>query len=374
MNRKCNPEQIKEYVKRYFAGEQTSEIIREAGVSKSTLYRWIKVEQEARNKKKPTEFSLRKFRDLEQKVKRQAEIIEILKKVECTVQAPLQTKLREMEKLYSDYSVHALCNAMDVSRGTFYNHILRSKGDNSSYAKRRDELKDKIFEVYNEYNQIFGAAKISAVLRERGIKVSEEMTRILMRKMGLISMRDGAKDMYDHECRKYKNIIKQNFDDREPNRVWVGDVTQFRYEECTYYLSVVIDLFSRRVVGYKIGLRNSANLIKASFKMAYEDRKPEKGIIFHSDRCSNYRSKAYCEYLQKLEVQQSFSRAHVPYDNSVVESFFASLKREELYRTKYRSEREFKEGIEKYIVFYNEERPHATFRYKTPAQAEAEYK
>jgi len=373
MNRKCSAEQIKACIKRYSEGEKTEDIIKDVGVTKSTFYRWMKKYGPGTNQEGKKEFSLRQYRNLEQKVKRQESIIEILKTVECTVHDPLKVKLREMEKLYNQYSVHALCDAMNVDRGTFYNHMLRNQKENNSYAKRRDKLKDLIIDVYNEYNQILGAAKIAAVIRERGTKISVEMTRRLMREMGLISIRDGVKKVYESENLRYKNLVKQRFDVPKPNCVWVGDVTQFRYDNCTYYLSVVMDLFARRVVGFRIGTRNSTQLIKASLKMAYEARNPGKGMIFHSDRGSNYRSKTYCNYLKELDIKQSFSRAHMPYDNSVIESFFASMKREEVFRSKYHSVREMKASIAEYMRFYNELRPHENLKYKTPAQYEKEH-
>lgn len=96
-------------------------------------------------------------------------------------------------------------------------------------------------------------------------------------------------------------------------------------------------------------------------------------LIFHTDRGANYRAQAFCAYLKTLGVTQSFSRAHIPYDNSVMESFFSNLKREELYRTKYRSESDFRASVDRYIDFYNQKRPHAKNGYKTPAGKEQEY-
>lgn len=106
---------------------------------------------------------------------------------------------------------------------------------------------------------------------------------------------------------------------------------------------------------------------------AYESRKPAGQLLFHTDRGSNYRSYAMCSYLKELGVIQSFSKSGVPYDNSVMESFFSSLKREELYRTKYRSEVEFRAAVDAYMVFYNERRPHAKNGYKTPMKLESIY-
>ena len=135
----------------------------------------------------------------------------------------------------------------------------------------------------------------------------------------------------------------------------------------------MIDLFARKVVAYKTGYRNSTQLLKATVKQAVEKRNPSKGMILHTDRGGNYRSKAFAEYLKSVGIVHSFSRAYVPYDNSVVESFFSNLKREELYRTKYHSERELRKAIDDYMVFYTEKRPHAKLKYKTPNQKELEY-
>ena len=107
--------------------------------------------------------------------------------------------------------------------------------------------------------------------------------------------------------------------------------------------------------------------------MAYHDRQPVEPLVFHTDRGSNYRSKTFCALLKSLGVTQSFSRAHIPYDNSVMESFFSNLKREELYRTKYRSEKEFRAAVDKYMIFYNEQRPHAKNGYKTPLKKELDF-
>ena len=107
--------------------------------------------------------------------------------------------------------------------------------------------------------------------------------------------------------------------------------------------------------------------------MAYESRNPGPDLVFHSDQGGNYRARAFMNYLSARNVTQSFSKPGVPYDNSVMETFFSSMKREELYRYKYRSEREFRAAVDRYIDFYNTQRPHKTLHYKTPAQKEEDY-
>ena len=356
-------------INRYLSGEKISHLVQENGIARSTLYSWIKEYKDRATKKQP-KLTVRAFMDLENKVKRLERIIEILKTVNCKVDAPLREKLYALEELYGKYSIHMLCEALEVSRGTFYNHILRNKRDNTYYSKRREELRIKIQQVYNESKQIFGAAKIAAVLKSDGYKVSERIVRELMRDMGLISIREESKSLYDKEQRRHKNYLNQQFDTTAPNQVWVSDVTYFRFNEKNYYICVIIDLYARMVVGYKIAYKNSTQLLKSTFKIAYENRTPAANLIFHTDRGANYRSKSFNDYLKSLYVTHSFSRVYVPYDNSVMESFFSSIKREELYRTKYRSEKEFRTAVDDYIVFYNERRPHRKNLYNTPLQKE----
>lgn len=266
-----------------------------------------------------------------------------------------------------------LCDALKVSRGTFYNHMLRNKRDHTWYAKRREMLRLRIQEIFDDNRQIFGAAKITAILKDDGYRTSVTMVRELMRDMGLTSIRQDAKALYDKERRTYKNHLNQQFHAERPNQLWVGDVTYFRFGDHKFFICVILDLYARKAIACRISTRNSTQLVKSTFKLAYESRNPGNNLIFHTDRGTNYRSKSFCEYLQSRNVTQSFSKAHVPYDNSVMESFFASMKREELYRTKYRSEKEFRAAVEAYIVFYNSKRPHAKNNYETPDKKEKHY-
>lgn len=370
MNKYTN-EQKQDIIDCYTNGKSVSDIVAETQIPRSTIYSWIKESQNNNPEKKKV--NLRNFRALEKKVTRLEGIIEILQSIDCTANSPLDIKLATLEELYGQYSVHMICDALKVPRGTFYNHIFRNKRDNTWYAKRREKFRIKIQQIYDDNNQIFGAAKITAIMKEEGYRISIGMVRELMQDMGLISIRQDAKDLYDKEQRKYKNHLNQEFTATRPNEIWVSDVTYFKYKTQVFYICAILDLYSRTVVGFRISHKNSTHLTKSTFRQAYENRKPENSLLFHTDRGSNYRSNTFCSYLKSLEVTQSFSRAHVPYDNSVMESFFSSLKREELYRTKYRSENEFRTAVKNYMIFYNEKRPHAKNGYKTPAKKELEF-
>ncbi|MDE6758749.1 MAG: IS3 family transposase [Clostridia bacterium] len=369
---KATKEQKESVVQRYLSGESVENIIAEMQISRSSLYLWAKQYKEEL-KEKEDHVSVGNYRKLQNKVKRLEEMVEILRKANCHYNSPLREKLYALEELYGQYSVHLLCDTMGVSRATLYNHVLRNKKENTVNARRKEELKEQIQKVYHESNQIFGAAKITAVLRSQGIKVCDNTVREIMRDLGLKSIRQDSKRLYDRDKKKNRNLLQRQFNPEKPNQVWVSDVTDFRVNYKNYFICVILDLYSRLVVGYRIALKNSSQLTKSTFKLAYAHRTPGAGLIFHSDNGSNYCSKAFQAHLKSLLVTQSFSRPYTPYDNSVMESFFSSLKQEELYRRKIKSEKEFYVIVGEYINFYNEKRPHYQNSYKTPMQKEKEY-
>lgn len=374
MKKTYTSEQKQAIIERYISGGETYlQISEDTGIAKSTFYSWLKkynIEKETAKKKT---VNFRNFMLLENKVARLENMVDILKSVGGIEDIPLRKKLYLAERFYNEYSVHLICETLDIPRVTFYNHILRNKKDNTWYAKRKEELRIRIQEIYYENRQIFGADKIAAIMKNEGIVVSTEMVRKLMREMGIGSVRQSAKKLYENESKKHKNYVNQQFDTHAPNEVWVSDVTYFKFNEKAYYICVVIDLFSRKVISYKVGKKNSTQLVTSTLKMAYEERKPSSSLTYHTDRGFNFCSRGMAEYIKSIQITHSFSRPYVPYDNSVVESIFASLKREELYRTKYRSESEFILAVSDYMDFFNTKRPHRKLQYRTPEQKEHDY-
>ena len=342
------------------------EIGRRLGIPHQTIGDWIK-----KASKGQSTSSRRLLHDLQQSRRRQEDIITVLKSVECTVHAPLQTRLKELEKLYGKFDTHILCDALNVPRGTFLNHIKRNKKDKKSYVARRQELSRRILEIHDKYRQRLGAGKIAAKLREEGIIVSKEMVRELMTEMDISSIRTQAKDMYKHLRKNSKDLVARQFNASRPNAIWVSDVTEFRFKNVTVFICAVMDLFARKIIGCKFSHSNSTHLIKMTFRQAYNGRQQPKDLIFHSDRGGNYRSRSFRLLLNSLGVAQSFSKPYTPYDNSVMESFFKNLKNEELYRSVYRSEAELKDAVMHYVEFYNAERPHTALLNATPNRKEA---
>ena len=167
-----------------------------------------------------------------------------------------------------------------------------------------------------------------------------------------------------------KNILRQQFQADRPNQIGVSDVTCFKLGNHYLYTCMILDLFSCKVIAYKISKKNSTQLITSTFKIAWEQRTPEAKLIFHSHRGSQYTSHRFRQLLHERFIVQSFSNSGKPHDNAVAESFFASLKRENLYRKEYKSENAFRTGVAEYIQFYNEKRPHRLLKNRTPCQFE----
>ena len=375
MHRKHYTEEEKNTVmSRYAAGgEEVKSMLKEYGIPKSTFNQWLREYDLRYGCNSKYDFSPRNFRNILRRNDHLEDLLAVLNESYCSPNAPLEDRLSEAENLYKSYNVHLVCEALNIPRGTFYNHIKRNQRDNAWYCLRREDLKKEILQLFDDSHQVYGARKMTAALRKKKISVSERLVRELMSEMGLISIRVYSHYLYNKEFGKYKNYINQFFDADYPNQIWVSDITYFKLKETPYYICVIIDLFSRKVIACRVSRSNSTQLVKMTFRDAYKNRKPGTDLTFHSDRGSNYNAQAFRKLLASLGVTQSFSRAHNPYDNAVMESFFGTLKKEELYRIRYRSERQMKECIASYIKFYNEERLHERLNYKTPDQIEAEY-
>ena len=282
-----------------------------------------------------------------------------------------------LEQIYrteeSPYSVHELCEALGVARGTFYNHIFR-RADRSDCEKEQKELMIKVQQIFDDSQQRFGAEKIRTVLAQAGIHVSAKRISAIMQELDLRSIRTNAKKQYKKRQQYQKqNLLAREFTADHPNQIWVSDITYFKVSGYWVYLCIILDLFSRKIVGYRVSRNQSTNLVTTTFRNAYQTRGKPKNLIFHSDRGKQYTSAAFTRLLQTNGVKQSFSATGRPTDNAVAESFFGSFKKEEAYRREYTSEQNFCKSVERYIQFYNEMRPHQTLKYQTPQAVEDKF-
>lgn len=373
MNQKYSQAKKDYVLKCYLSGESVLSIQNNNDIPRSTIYRWIK-EYNHNHQNKDHAINLKDYNDLNRKYERCLTIIKILQSSPCLATDSVDEKYFAIEDLLLEgYNVNVICAALCMSKGTYYNRKLRGKHGNTKDKLRRDELTPVVEEIYHESNQIYGPGKIAAVMNDRGYHVSPNTIAKIMHENGWFSIRGGAKALYEMNQKRKENILNQQFTVSRPNEVWVSDVTYYTYNQMRYYICVIIDLFARKVVAWKISKTNSTQLTKKTFMQAYSSREITGNLLFHSDQGSNFVSKTFMNKLKELNVEQSFSKPGRPYDNSVCESFFSNFKQEELYRHEYKTAEDLKRSINKYMVFYNNERPHSVIRYRTPNKAEAKY-
>lgn len=346
-----------------------TEISRMTGVPRGTIYRWINNEIITSNDNK--KISFREAYDLKRRVKRLETIIDFLQEVNCTTYSTNVDKCKIVESKADKYGVKMMCAALKLDKGTYYNYANRGKHGRTFDVIKKEKLTPIIEDIFTESKGIYGAPKICAILRERGYSASVKFVSGIMRENGWFSSRGGAKRKYINQ--KRTNVIKRQFKVSKPNEVWVGDVTEFKIDGLALYLCVVLDLYARKVIAFRISRFNNTQLTKRTIKEAFDSREKPEGTTFHSDQGNNYTSRRYQDYLKECGITQSFSKPGTPYDNSVMESFFKNLKNERLYIMNPHTEKEFKQEVCWYIRFYNSERPHETNHYMTPEAFESQY-
>ena len=206
------------------------------------------------------------------------------------------------------------------------------------------------------------------------MRVSSKRISAIMQELDLQSIHTNAKSEYKKRQKYLKqNLLKRNFKSEHINQTWVSDITYFKVNDYGIYLCVIIDLFSRKVVSYKVSRNSSTHLVTTTFRTAFQERGKPKGLTFHNDRGGQYISSTFADLQRRCNVTQSFSVSGRPCDNAVAETFFATFKKEEAYRRDYSSEHDFRKSVDQYITFYNEARPHQTLAYKTPVRFEKLY-
>lgn len=214
----------------------------------------------------------------------------------------------------------------------------------------------RVREVFEEYFRVFGCGKLHVELGGRGVEISVYKLRRIMRENGL----------YAVSCRKYKPC-RANFEPFKLNAFWCGDITYIKTCLGWVYLAVVLDLFNREVIGYSVSKNIDTELVKNALGNAVANRGLHEGLVFHSDRGSQYSSRSYRSMLNEFGLTPSMSAPGCPYDNAAMESFFAGLKKEWVFRKSYANIEEVKEDIFKYIeMFYNRKRIHSSLGYMTP--------
>ncbi len=271
------------------------------------------------------------------------------------------------------HSVPVLCRALGVSRSGFYAWCKRKP---SARALRDAMLGVDVVTIHHASRGTYGSPRILEELRERGERVSRKRVARLMRERGISGevLKRWRHPSSPPDDVATPNVLDRGFDVAAPNRVWASDITYVRTWEGWLYLAVVIDLFSRRVVGWSMQGHMRTDLVLGALTMAVGQRLPEPGLLQHSDRGTQYTSDGYQRALREHGIECSMSRRGNCWDNAVVESFFGTLKRELVHRRSWATRAEAAAAIHEYVeVFYNRRRRHSHLRYRSPAEHERIY-
>lgn len=274
----------------------------------------------------------------------------------------------------AQHSVMSLCKLLGVTRQGYYAY---SKRPLSTRVVRDQALREHVQRIHRESHGTYGSPRVRHQLRRQGQFVGKRRVERCMRSLGLtarISRRFRITTRSNPALRKADNLLDRDFTASRPDERWVSDITYVWTDEGWCYLAVIIDLFSRAVVGWSTDAQLLAGLPLRALENALRRRQPKAELLHHSDQGAQYTSLGYRNLLAAHGIEVSMSRRGDCWDNAVAESFFSTLKAELVERRHWRSRSELRSALFEYIeVFYNRKRLHSTLSYRTPAEVEQQH-
>lgn len=272
-----------------------------------------------------------------------------------------------------NHSIVKMCDVLGVSPSGYYKWRNR-RSKKSESEKKKEEIKKKIRKLFHEFRRTYGSPRIKNELDKIKVNISEKTVSRYMKEMGLHATPEQpfiVTTDSNHSNPVYPNLLDRQFDPDKPNRAWTTDVTYIWTSEGWLYLATVMDLYSRKIVGWNMSKNLTKELCLVALDRALASRKTSEKLIHHSDRGSQYTSNDYIERLKENKIQISMSRKGNCWDNACIESFHATIKKELVYRMKFGTREEATNEIWLYIMsFYNERRSHSTLGYVSPNEYE----
>jgi len=271
------------------------------------------------------------------------------------------------------YPIRLMCRALAVSAAGYYAWRVRPESARSVSDRT---TRSAIRVIHRDSRETYGSPRIWDALVKQGHRIGEHRVARLMRQDGIRAKtvtKWRTTTQSNHQWPVAANTLNRQFTVAAPNRVWAGDITYVWTLEGWLYLAVLLDLYSRRVVGWAMSQRITVELTEQALTMALAKRAPTAGLLHHSDRGSQYAATSYQRVLDAYGLLPSMSRKGNCWDNACVESFFGTLKRELVDQRRYVTREEARQDIFEYIeVFYNRQRRHSTLGYHSPAEYEAQ--
>jgi len=270
--------------------------------------------------------------------------------------------------LQGSLSIERMCQLAEVSRAGFYRSLQEQQPQQEEM-----ELRTAIQQIFVEHRRRYGYRRVTKELRRRGLVGNRKRVERLMKEDNLLAVQPRAflvTTDSKHQLEIYLNLASR-MKLTGINQLWVADITYIRLKTEFVYLAVILDRFSRKVLGWALDRTLTARLPKAALELAIAQRQPPPGLVHHSDRGVQYASDEYIKVLQQHQIIPSMSRPANPYDNASCESFMKTLKREEIYANDYRDLEHLRANIEAFIdQYYNRCRLHSALGYKTPEEFE----
>ena len=268
------------------------------------------------------------------------------------------------------YPIACLCRVLGVSTSGYYAWRQRPP---SRRAQEREALGRRIAAIHAESRQTYGARRVHAELKAEGVSVSRPRVARLMRALGLQGVtrrKRRCTTRRNREAAVAPDRVKRRFEASAPDRLWVADITYVPTLEGFLYLAMVLDVFSRKVVGWAMGARQTAELVQAGLEMALQMRTAQ-GVVFHSDRGSQYTALAFSQRCAEAGIERSMGAAGNCYDNAMAESLFATLECELLQRVPFATREQAATEIFVFVEgFYNRKRRHSALGYRSPVEFE----
>ncbi|MFQ6595315.1 IS3 family transposase [Pseudomonas palleroniana] len=351
-----------------------SEVAARLGVSVHSLYAWVKRYTKPQEQRVEEDDQSAEVRRLRAELKRVTEERDNLKKGRRVLCQGVRLKYAFIKQQAGHYAIRRLCLTLKVHPSGYYAWLSEPK---SARAKDDQRLLGLIKHSWLESGGVYGYRKIHDDLREVGESCGRHRVARLMRIKGLRSQTG-----YRRRPGKYggkpavasPNLLKRQFDVREPNKVWVTDITYIRTYEGWLYLAVVLDLFSRQIIGWSMKSQMTSDVAIDALLMAVWRRKPKQEVMIHSDQGSQYSSSDWRSFLKANNLVASMSRRGNCHDNAVAESFFQLLKRERIKRKIYTTRQDARDDVFDYIeMFYNPKRRHSFNNQLSPVEFEKRY-